>query len=559
MRVLGLAGFHRDAAAALLVDGAFVAASEERWFVRGAAAADLPLRAARSCLERGGVAARDLDAVVYHEKPLRRFERELVAQLQAFPRSAGTFHRALSTWLGERLWLKTRLVQELGVAPERIAFVEKLSAHAAAAFHSAPFEEAALLVLDDGEWATALLGRADARGVVALAELHAPHSLLRWRAAFLQLLDLGSDSDGDELGALAEAGTPRFESAVAATLPELQDGAFALDPALFRGAFDDERLFAPALAARFVVARRDPDLAASVQRVFEARVLALVRRLHALAPVDALCFSGAGARDRGLVARIVAEGPFARVHVPASLGEPASALGAALEFAAAAAPPGAPRGPRLDHARLGDRIGDAPEPGARELGDATASREEIARRLAAGELVGWAHGPLEFGVHGLAHRVVLADARGADAGRRLLDALQQGEPFLPCRLAVPREQAAEWLALPEGCASALRHGRIVVAARPPLARVAPSLVGPAGRAWPQCVDADDEPELHALLLDFGERTGAPLLALADLRLRGRPLVRGEADAVATFGRSRLDALVVATRLYVRPSAAAPSR
>src|SRR5262249_54092124 len=154
------------------------------------------------------VAARELDAVVFHEKPMRRFERELVAQLQAFPRSASTFRRTISTWLGERLWLKTRLVQELGVAPERIAFVEKLRAHAAAAFASSPFEEAALLVLDDGEWATALLGWADAKGIAVLAELRAPHSLLRWRAAFAQLLDLDAGSDDDELGALAETGTP---------------------------------------------------------------------------------------------------------------------------------------------------------------------------------------------------------------------------------------------------------------------------------------------------------------------------------------------------------------
>jgi len=551
MRVLGIAGFHRDASAALVVDGEVVAATLESAFTPGRGDPDLPSRAIRSCLDRAGLAARDLDAVVFHEKPLRRFERELIDQLQAFPRSARTFRRTVAAWLGERLWIKTRLAQELGLAPERIAFVERLRAHAAAAFFTSPFEEAALLVLDDGEWATALLGRGGARGIETLAELRAPHSLLRWRAAFSQLLGFPTDSGDDRLGALARSGTPRFEPAVAATLPERSDGSFEVDRRLFRFAFDDEQLVTPELEVRFAV--RDADLAASVQRVFEARVLALARRLRELTRLDALCLAGAGARDRGLVARLVAEGPFARVHVPAVLGEPASALGAALEYAATAGPDGALRRPAGD-ARFGDPIGDAGEPGSRDLGDANAARRELAGRLVRGELVGWAHGPLEFGTRSFAHRVVLADARGAEARTRLQDALQQGERFLPCRVAVPRERAAEWFELPVGCESALRHGHVDAAARDGFSRAAPSLVGPRGRAWPQCVDAADEPELHALLLDVAAHGGPPLLALADFQPRGRPIVRGEADAVEAFERSRLDALVVATRLYVRSDA-----
>src|SRR5262245_1483485 len=116
MRILGVCAFHRDSAAAIVVDGVPVAAAQEERFTRKRHDSAFPRRAARFCLDRAGLSSADVDRVVFYEKPLRKFERTLASQLRAFPRSSKTFTQGMFLWLGDRLWLKGRIAEELVVA-----------------------------------------------------------------------------------------------------------------------------------------------------------------------------------------------------------------------------------------------------------------------------------------------------------------------------------------------------------------------------------------------------------------------------------------------------------
>ena len=93
MRVLGLSGHFHDAAAALVVDGALVAAAQEERFTRRKHDAALPVRSAAFCLRQAGLEAGALDAVVWYEKPLRKLERVLMTSLRTWPRGAASFRR----------------------------------------------------------------------------------------------------------------------------------------------------------------------------------------------------------------------------------------------------------------------------------------------------------------------------------------------------------------------------------------------------------------------------------------------------------------------------------
>src|SRR6185503_12367151 len=164
--------FQRRAAAALVVDGKAVAAACEENFTRLALDPALPVRAMRWSLARAGIAGGELDAAVFYEKPLRRFERVLVRAVETFPHAPRAFVRSAFVWLGDRLWLRNRIAEELELPPARVCFVDQARAHMAGAFHTSALEEAALLHLDDaGEWSTTALGRGDARGLECLVEV----------------------------------------------------------------------------------------------------------------------------------------------------------------------------------------------------------------------------------------------------------------------------------------------------------------------------------------------------------------------------------------------------
>jgi carbamoyltransferase len=160
MYVLGISCFYHDAAAALLADGTLVAAAEEERFTRRKHDAGFPEQAIAFCLRQAGIDIRDVDYVVFYEKPLRKLGRIVSTALGTAPRSREPFTRAMGAWLGEKLWMRALIQRLLGIPPERILFAEHHMSHAASALLCSPFEEASLLSVDGvGEWTTTAIGR----------------------------------------------------------------------------------------------------------------------------------------------------------------------------------------------------------------------------------------------------------------------------------------------------------------------------------------------------------------------------------------------------------------
>jgi carbamoyltransferase len=564
MRILGISAFQRDAAAALLVDGEIVTAAQEERFTKKAHDPAFPKRAIRYCLDEAGILGRDLDHVVFYEKPLRKFERLLAQELRAFPRSAKIFAGTMFVWLGDRLWLKSSIAEDVGVDSDRILFTEHASAHAAHAFYSSPFDEAGVLCVDDvGEWATTLLASGSGAKLETLAELRLPHSLGLFASAITQFLGFEPGTQESSVEALVPYGKPRFAEALAALIPARPGGAFEVDETPFRFAFDSDVLFGKDLAGVLGEHRtpgatlrmsaddsRDADVAASLQQVMEQRVLALATELAGRVDSRNLCFAGLLAGNARLCARLAAEGPFDALHVAAEPGKAGAAIGAALYAHHQLG--GAARSGVTGRSAVfvGEALGE-PEEGARAFESSAAAQADLCQRLIKEETCAWVRGRMEFARQALGHRSILADPRPEGARGKLLGAVQRSEAHLPCSLAVPAESAADWFELPAGCETLTARALLSVQAKQSAAQHAGSALEPDGRVRILCVDAAEDPEFHALLVRFGESSGAPLLLHADYALRGSPLVRSEVDALEAFERSALDALYVEDHVYTR--------
>src|SRR5437870_1040485 len=164
MKILGISAHYHDSAAALLVDGVPVCAVQEERLSRQKNDARFPANAIEWCLEYGGVDPSELDAVVFYERSMLKFERILTTALRAFPRSWRSFPHAIRNTLGEKAWVRGIIASHLDVPRQKIFFTEHHASHAAAAFLAAPTDRAAILTADGvGEWATLTLGRGERR------------------------------------------------------------------------------------------------------------------------------------------------------------------------------------------------------------------------------------------------------------------------------------------------------------------------------------------------------------------------------------------------------------
>src|SRR3989344_1379677 len=178
MNILGIACFYHEASATLLKDGQLIAAAAEERFTRKKHDSEFPLEAIKFCLTQGKIKARELDYVVFYEKPFLKFERLFFSSLSNFPQSWKLFPESMISWLTEKMWIKNVIAEKLGVETDKILFVPHHLSHAASAFFVSPYKKAAILTLDGvGEWTTGTLGVGEGTKIKILKEMKFPHSL----------------------------------------------------------------------------------------------------------------------------------------------------------------------------------------------------------------------------------------------------------------------------------------------------------------------------------------------------------------------------------------------
>jgi carbamoyltransferase len=583
MKILGISAHYHDAAAALVIDGVPVCAVQEERLSRRKNDASFPLLSIEQCLSHAGIEPEQLDAVVFYEKPLLKFERILTTALRAFPRSWRSFPHAMKSSLGEKLWVKGIIGSHLGVPGKRILFTEHHQAHAACAFLTSPAERAAILTADGvGEWATLSVARGeryeDGRvSVETLREVRFPHSLGMLYSTFTAFLGFPVNEGEYKVMGLAAYGKPRLEASVKKLIRRTPDGAFALDMSYFEYHTTAERSYSSKLVDELGPPRPpyeplDPksetgqhyaDVAASVQKVLEDIMVNLARDLHRETGLDDLCLGGGVALNGRANARILRESGFARVLVPPAPGDAGCALGAALlvdrmHFKNPHVPfPDHPFwGPMVDEGEL-HRLAHEDGLPVTTLGDPTDLVARVADELHAGRTVAWMQGRTELGPRALGNRSVLAAPHDIEMRDRLNREVKYREDFRPFAPAVPVEVVDRYFDLPRGGARLARFMSGVFPVKPEHRARLGAVTHVDGTARVQAVDRAMCPLLYDLLWAYGERSGVPVLLNTSLNLAGEPIVNRAVEGYSTFRRSGIDVLVAGTNVVSkRPASVA---
>jgi carbamoyltransferase len=541
MRVLGINAIFHDPAAALIVDGRIVAAAEEERFSRRKhgkrpvpfSAWELPERSAAWCLDAAGLRPEDLDAVAYSYDPVGC-------------RPAGELGLD-DPWD----WLRIRYAQEApqflaealpGLDPAAVRYVRHHEAHAASAGLAAPFSDASVLVCDGrGEAASHLAGRYAGGRLEVLASQPLPHSLgLFYEQATAHLGFLHS-SDEYKVMALASYGTPRFAGELRRLVYADGEGGFRTEPV----GWDS------------LVKRRGPgeplsaehaDLAASVQQVTEDVLLDLARWLHGRTGGHDLAMAGGVALNCVANSRLHREGPFDRIWVQPAAGDAGTALGGALQVAAAAGETAGPmpgadlgRGWTDDELEAWLRTAAWPYERPAHVGEA------IAAALAEDRIVAWFQGRSEFGPRALGRRSLLAHP-GRKENLDRLNAVKGREEFRPVAPMVLADRAADIFHGPLPSPYMLFVHTVDPAWRDRI----PAVVHVDGTARVQTVDRDSEPLLARMLDSFAARTGLPVVVNTSLNTAGRPMVDDPRDALECFGSAPVDVLAIGPFLIRRP-------
>jgi carbamoyltransferase len=463
--------------------------------------------------------------------------------------------------------LKDDLARALGVSKDslRAQFhnIEHHRAHLASSLYVSPFERAALLSIDGfGDFVSTMWAVGEGNSIKVLDQVEYPHSMGIVYTATTQFLGFPHYGDEGKVMGLAPYGKPRYIEVFRDIIRTEEHGQFRLNLDYFRhhaegvdmtwdqGSPVIGRIFSEEFVRTFGVARepgaaltdRERDIAASLQLRLEEVGFHVLNHLHAETGLIDLGLSGGVAYNSVMNGKILLNTPFRRVYVQPAAGDSGTALGVCYEIhhgvllkPRSEVMLGAYTGPEFTNDEIRGEL-ESSELAFETLSDADVTKR-AAQNIAAGLVVGWFQGRMEFGPRALGNRSIVVDPRRAEMKEILNDRIKKREPFRPFAPSILEDRTADYFEQSHPAPTMLMVYQVRAERRAEI----PAVTHVDGSGRLQTVSREVNPRYYQLISDFNELTGVPVVLNTSFN-ENEPIVCTPRHAIDCFLKTRLDVL-----------------
>jgi carbamoyltransferase len=568
MYILGINAYHGDAAAAIIRDGKLIAAAEEERFNRFKHSAGFPSHAIEYCLATAGIGPEELDHVGISRDPSAHLHKKILFAATRVA-SEGIFNQ-IKDRLGNAAKirdLKDELARVFGVSKKllraRFHNVEHHRAHLASCFFVSPFERAALLSIDGfGDFISTMWALGEANSIEVLGQVEYPHSTGIVYTATTQFLGFPHYGDEGKVMGLAPYGRPRFIDEFREIIRTEENGQFRLNLNYFRHhaegvemtwdegspvigrVFSDEyaHLFGPPRVPGTPLSDRERDIAASLQLRLEEVGFHILNHLHDRTGLTDLGLAGGVAYNSVMNGKILLNTPFKRLFIQPAAGDSGTALGVCyqiynglLKRERAEVMTGAYTGPEFTNEDIRSALSK------NKIIFEHYSDEELTKRaaqdIAAGLVVGWFQGRMEFGPRALGNRSIVVDPRRAEMKDVLNDRIKKREPFRPFAPSILEERVADYFEQTHPAPTMLMVYQIKEEWRQEI----PAVTHVDGSGRLQTVSREVNERYYQLISDFAAMTGVPVVLNTSFN-ENEPIVCTPQEAIDCFQKTRMDVL-----------------
>ena len=600
MKILGISCFYHDSSASIIVDNEILASAQEERFTREKHTPVFPKNSVKYCLEEAGLKIDELDAVVFYDKPIVKFERLLSTFYEVAPKGLFPFIKSIPIWLKEKLFLRKLIYDHLKeIEPLlkknklNLLFTEHHISHAASSFYPSNYKESAILTIDGvGEWCTASICKGVDKKIEIIKELHFPHSVGLLYSAFTYFLGFKVNSGEYKLMGLAPYGivdseeTNIFIQKIKSEIVDIKkDGSIFLNQKYFnytsglsmiKGKKFKELFGLPIRKQEEEITQQHCNMALAIQSVTEDIVIKMVKETKKLTGSKNLCLSG------GVALNCVANGKiddlklFDNIYIQPASGDAGGSLGGAL----------AVNHMYYDCERNYSNGYDLMK--GSYLGPYYSDKEiiltnkkfkavfkyynsfeelsnKVAKLISDGNVIGWFQGRSEFGPRALGNRSILADPRNPKMQKKLNLKIKFREGFRPFAPSVLEEDYSKYfegnilspymlmvkkvrstvkLGLPKNYWT-MSYWNKLYAKRSKLQSI--THVDFSSRI--QTISKKTNYRYWNLINDFKKLTGVGVLVNTSFNVRGEPIVNSPDDAFKCFMNTEIDYLVIGNFLY----------
>ena len=602
MKILGISCFYHDSAATIIINNEIIVATQEERFTREKHTPKFPSNSIKYCLEETGLKIEELDAVVFYDKPIVKFERLLSTFYQVAPKGLIPFIKSTPIWLKEKLFLRKLLYDNLkeiepGLKKRdlKLLFTEHHISHAASTFYPSNFKESAILTIDGvGEWCTASICKGEDKTIEIIKELHFPHSVGLLYSAFTYYLGFRVNSGEYKLMGLAPYGiedseeTETFIDKIKSEVVDIkEDGSIFLNQKYFKYTYGLRMIKENKFKSLFGFNTRKEEeeitqthcnMALAIQKVTEEIVIKMVKETKKLTNSNNLCLSGGVALNCVANGKIEELGIFENIYIQPASGDAGGSLGAALAINHMYFDSNRNYSKEYDLMRgsyLGPYFSDKEilitnkryKAIYKHIDSFDKLAEKVAKSISEGNVVGWFQGRSEFGPRALGNRSILADPRNPEMQKKLNLKIKYREGFRPFAPSVLEEDYSDFfegntmspymlmvkkiqekikISVPQEYWK-LDYWNKLYTKRSKLQ----SITHVDFSARIQTVSKKTNPRYWSLINEFKKITNVGVLVNTSFNVRGEPIVNTPEDAFKCFMNTEMDVLVIGDFLYYK--------
>jgi len=574
MLILGLNMFHADASAAIIDDGKVLFAVAEERLNRKKHFAGFPALAVKACLEAAGARISDLDHVAVGQDSDAHLAKK-VQYAVANPTRILNFikmRQRKEAMRDVRSLLATSLDADASCMKFQEHHVEHHLAHIASAYYCSPWDRAAGFSYDgSGDFVSTMMARCEGNSIEVLERVFLPHSLGSFYTMLCEFIGYKKYGDEGKVMGLAPYGKDTYCEKLR-QLIHLRNGGFQLEMQYFQplgsnqgmevladGSVELARHFSDRMRDLFgeprephsEITQRDMDLAFAMQQRFEEVFFHLLNQLYKKVPCQNLAMAGGCALNSVANGKVFTETPFRQTWIQPAAGDEGLAIGAALHTYHSVL--NQPRSYELKNSYLGSEFSDSQIEQTLKscrLKYRKLAREQlletVADQIAAGNVVGWFQGRMEWGPRALGNRSILAHPGLATMKDVLNARIKHREWFRPFAPSILAEHQHEFFEHDHPSPFMLHVYKIRPEKRAELCAV--NHVDDTGRL--QSVAREENPLYYDLIKTFQKKTGTPVVLNTSFN-ENEPIVCAPREAIDCFSRTRMDVLAIGPFLALK--------
>jgi carbamoyltransferase len=577
MLVLGLNMFHADASAAIVLDGEVKFAVAEERLNRRKHFGGFPALAIKACLDAVGAKISDVEHVAVGQDSDANLAKKVKYAL-ANPTKILNFIRLRQRKESMRD-VRSLIAQALEVDPSQLKFqehhLEHHIAHIASAYYCSPWEKAAGFSYDgSGDFVSTMTARCEGNEIEILDRVFLPHSLGSFYTMICEFIGYSKYGDEGKVMGLAPYGKDTYCKEIGKIVKATEAG-FQLNLSYFKPLgsnqgmqvlpdgtvqlarhFSDrmQELFGEPRAPHSEITQRDMDLAFVMQHQFEEIFFHLLNKLHQQVPLENLAMAGGCALNSVANGKLFDRTPFRRTYIHPAAGDEGLAIGAALHTYHSVLKQ--PRRHELKQSYLGPEFSDSHIQSALQKAGLAFRKleralllDEVATQIAAGNVIGWFQGRMEWGPRALGNRSIVAHPGLPNMKDTLNARIKHREWFRPFAPSIMAEYQHEYFEHDHPSPFMLHVYKIRPGKRQSLCAV--NHVDDTGRL--QTVTREENPIYYDLISAFHRKTGIPVILNTSFN-ENEPIVCTPEEAIDCFQRTRMDVLAIGPFLVVKGEA-----